>query len=143
MNVVACETRPDDYNGPFEGPWVADCSQSEMLECFANWEPDVQELLNVSDYLDWRHDMDSRHLQCIQHPTRWVIHHLKPLPSYVGDSVVLVGDAVSATMESPYVMVLTKVRCEAHAMTPHQGSGAGQAIEVTCFRKLDTSTIIS
>jgi len=39
-----------------------------------------------------------------------VIHHLHPLPLYAIDRVVLIGDA-------------------AHAMAPHQGAGAGQAIE--------------
>ncbi|KAJ7215163.1 hypothetical protein C8J57DRAFT_1396941 [Mycena rebaudengoi] len=40
----------------------------------------------------------------------WAIHVVNPLPCYVSSSVVLLGDA-------------------AHAMTPHQGVGGGQAIE--------------
>ncbi|KAJ7080838.1 FAD/NAD-binding domain-containing protein [Mycena epipterygia] len=40
----------------------------------------------------------------------WAIHVVNPLPRYVSGSVVLIGDA-------------------AHAMTPHQGVGGGQAIE--------------
>lgn len=49
-------------------------------------------------------------LHCIDNPMRWAIHALNPLPSFVSKRVVLLGDA-------------------AHAMTPNQGSGAGQAIE--------------
>ncbi|KAF8804176.1 FAD/NAD(P)-binding domain-containing protein [Phlegmacium glaucopus] len=43
-------------------------------------------------------------------PSRWAIHAIEPLTSYASGSVVLLGDA-------------------AHAMTPHQGNGTGQAIE--------------
>lgn len=42
--------------------------------------------------------------------SRWVIHETIPLPTFARDKVVLIGDA-------------------AHAMTPHTGSGGGQAIE--------------
>ncbi|TFK64958.1 FAD/NAD(P)-binding domain-containing protein [Pluteus cervinus] len=41
---------------------------------------------------------------------RWAVHVTRPLPSFVSRNVALLGDA-------------------AHAMTPHQGSGAGQALE--------------
>ncbi|KDR71739.1 hypothetical protein GALMADRAFT_253476 [Galerina marginata CBS 339.88] len=46
----------------------------------------------------------------MERPSRWAIHAIQPLDSYSSDSVILLGDA-------------------AHAMTPHQGNGAGQAIE--------------
>jgi len=72
---------------------VADCAQQELLDCYAGWEPEVANLL-----------------KCIDKPTRWAIHHLRPLPFYHRGGVVLMGDA-------------------AHAMSPHQGAGAGQAIE--------------
>ncbi|KAJ7304548.1 hypothetical protein DFH08DRAFT_985774 [Mycena albidolilacea] len=48
--------------------------------------------------------------ECVETPLRWAIHTVKPLRSFVSGRTVLIGDA-------------------AHAMTPHQGSGAGQAIE--------------
>lgn len=46
----------------------------------------------------------------MEKPSRWVINNLKPLPISVHGPVALTGDAC-------------------HAMTPHLGSGAGQAIE--------------
>ncbi|EJD06331.1 FAD/NAD-binding domain-containing protein [Fomitiporia mediterranea MF3/22] len=52
-------------------------------------------------------------LELAKKPSVWSIHTARPLPRYSDalGRVVLVGDA-------------------AHAMTPHQGSGGGQAIEV-------------
>lgn len=93
VNVVALVSHPEQEGAPYEGPWVTDCSAQELHECYAGWEPEVVDLI-----------------KCIENPTRWAIHHLRPLPFYTTDRVVLLGDA-------------------AHAMSPHQGAGAGQAIE--------------
>ncbi|MGR4070121.1 salicylate 1-monooxygenase [Billgrantia sp. C5P2] len=49
-------------------------------------------------------------LACIPEPTRWALHELPQLPRYHCGRVLIVGDA-------------------AHAMVPHQGAGAGQALE--------------
>ncbi|KAF9002468.1 salicylate hydroxylase [Cyathus striatus] len=49
-------------------------------------------------------------LDCIETPTKWAIQAVKPFDCWGKGKVVLMGDA-------------------AHAMTPHQGTGAGQAIE--------------
>lgn len=49
-------------------------------------------------------------LECIPEPTRWALHELPELPRYHRGRVLLVGDA-------------------AHALVPHQGAGAGQALE--------------
>ncbi|QJQ97899.1 salicylate 1-monooxygenase [Halomonas sp. PGE1] len=49
-------------------------------------------------------------LACIPEPTRWALHELPELPRYHRGRVLLVGDA-------------------AHALVPHQGAGAGQALE--------------
>jgi len=49
-------------------------------------------------------------LECIPNPSRWAIHHLKPPKRYAERRILLLGDA-------------------AHAMSPHQANGAGQAME--------------
>ncbi|EIN04107.1 hypothetical protein PUNSTDRAFT_138838 [Punctularia strigosozonata HHB-11173 SS5] len=49
--------------------------------------------------------------ESIERPSRWAIHTVNDLPSYTSSrKVLLIGDA-------------------AHAMNPHQGSGAGQGVE--------------
>ena len=47
VNVVAEMTDPEKENTPFESEWVTPCSKEELLDCFANWEPEVEELLQV------------------------------------------------------------------------------------------------
>ncbi|OBZ70963.1 Salicylate hydroxylase [Grifola frondosa] len=93
VNVVALVSQPEKRGHPFTDPWVVECTTSEVLDCYAGWEPEVEELL--------------KHMK---NPMRWAIHELRPLPLYVANNIALLGDA-------------------AHAMAPHQGAGAGQAIE--------------
>ncbi|HCR98343.1 MAG: salicylate 1-monooxygenase [Halomonas sp.] len=49
-------------------------------------------------------------LECIPEPMRWALHELPELTRYHRDRVLIVGDA-------------------AHALVPHQGAGAGLALE--------------
>ncbi|KAF9482106.1 FAD/NAD-P-binding domain-containing protein [Pholiota conissans] len=93
VNIVTFVSQPEKHGQHYDGEWVTNCDKQELLDCYANWEPEVGSLL-----------------KCIDKPTRWAIHHVNPLPFYHKDGVVLMGDA-------------------AHAMSPHQGAGAGQAIE--------------
>jgi len=48
VNVVAMRSSPEMEGMAYDGPWVTDCSQQELLDCFAGWEPEVVELLQVS-----------------------------------------------------------------------------------------------
>ncbi|KAI3615121.1 salicylate hydroxylase [Moniliophthora roreri] len=93
VNVVAFYSRPWDEGKPLPGPEVRNATLEEVLEVYAGWEQEVQDLLN-----------------CIENPTCWAIQELRPLDSYISGRALLLGDA-------------------AHAMTPHLGAGAGQAME--------------
>uniref|UniRef100_A0A8H8CFB4 FAD-binding domain-containing protein n=1 Tax=Psilocybe cubensis TaxID=181762 RepID=A0A8H8CFB4_PSICU len=66
------------------------------------------ELLSV--YREWEEEVQTI-LQCVSSVTKWIVRDLVPLNHYSFGRVAIAGDA-------------------AHAMTPHQGAGAGQAIEV-------------
>ncbi|KAK7062640.1 hypothetical protein VNI00_000128 [Paramarasmius palmivorus] len=64
---------------------------------------------NITSFDNWESEAKAW-LKLIYNPTKWAIHTVKPLSSYVFRNVALLGDA-------------------AHGCTPHQGTGAGQAIE--------------
>ncbi|KAL1716835.1 hypothetical protein EV715DRAFT_204573 [Schizophyllum commune] len=60
-------------------------------------------------YEGWEPEVQAL-LECMENPTHWAILTVKPVDTYADDGVILLGDAV-------------------HALTPHLGAGAGQAIE--------------
>lgn len=47
MNVVALVSDASKEGTPYNGPWVDRCSKQELLDSFFNWEPEVEELLDV------------------------------------------------------------------------------------------------
>ncbi|KAL5499136.1 hypothetical protein ACEPAH_1654 [Sanghuangporus vaninii] len=63
----------------------------------------------VAAYEGWEAEVQQL-VQCMDKPSRWAIHSLRELRICTHDRVAIIGDA-------------------AHAMTPHQGAGAGVAIE--------------
>ncbi|KAF9239489.1 hypothetical protein BU15DRAFT_61993 [Melanogaster broomeanus] len=93
LNVAIFCHDPDAFGTPFEGRWVVDVSEKEILDLYRDWEPQARALVNS-----------------VERPSRWALHTVQPLPYYVHGKVALLGDA-------------------AHAMEPHFGAGAGQAIE--------------
>ena len=48
MNVVTFASQPHLYGTPWTGPWVADCPPSELQGCYAGWEHEMTQLLEVS-----------------------------------------------------------------------------------------------
>ncbi|KAL0579729.1 hypothetical protein V5O48_002293 [Marasmius crinis-equi] len=104
VNVVAFYSKMEDLGKPLRTPEVREARLDEVLEIYKGWEPEVQELLG-----------------CIENPTCWVIQDLDPLESYITDRTLLLGDAS--------VNLLINKVWQAHAMTPHLGAGAGQAME--------------
>ncbi|GAA5179354.1 salicylate 1-monooxygenase [Modicisalibacter zincidurans] len=73
------------------------------------WVEEVSQAQMLAAFADWG-DATQAILGCIEKPTRWALHDIAPLSHYHRGRVLLIGDA-------------------AHAMLPHQGAGAGQALE--------------
>ncbi|KAL5523166.1 hypothetical protein ACEPAF_1433 [Sanghuangporus sanghuang] len=63
----------------------------------------------LAAYKGWEAEVQQL-IQCMDKPSRWAMHSLRELPICTHDCTAIIGDA-------------------AHAMTPHQGAGAGVAIE--------------
>ncbi|KDQ56307.1 hypothetical protein JAAARDRAFT_79353 [Jaapia argillacea MUCL 33604] len=93
VNVAAFVNIPNGEGTMFEGKWVSDVPRQEVVDHFVGWEHEVRALVD-----------------CMDDPSRWVIHVMGSLPAYATERVALIGDA-------------------AHAMHTHLGAGAGQAIE--------------
>ncbi|KAL0951681.1 hypothetical protein HGRIS_008360 [Hohenbuehelia grisea] len=96
INVVAFSTdHQTTFPDELPHPWVQAVTNEELMNDFQGWGSDVVSLLS-----------------CMHTPSRWSIHGLSPLSSYVRGKVVLIGDS-------------------AHAMLPHLGAGVGQGFEDT------------
>lgn len=49
MNVVTFASQPEKHGHVFKGEWVTNCDQKELLDCYAAWEPEVENLLKVNN----------------------------------------------------------------------------------------------
>ncbi|KAL5499135.1 hypothetical protein ACEPAH_1653 [Sanghuangporus vaninii] len=90
---------------------VAFVSQPEREGTLYNdpWVTSREKSEVVAAFKGWETEVQQL-TQCMNSSSCWAIHSLKELPMCTHDHVAIIGDA-------------------AHAMTPHQGSGAGVAIE--------------
>lgn len=131
-NVGGFVTKPDAWGTPWNGPWASECDNQELLDHFSGWEPDVVNVVKVryqrhTDFLT-----SVTFVKRIDKPLKWAVHEVRPLPFYVQGSVALLGDAVHCgPLCSGFNLTSLCMFVQAHAMTIHQGSGAGQAIEVS------------
>jgi len=93
INFAAFRAHYEMENTTLDEPWVKDVSREVLLKEFSHLEPEVQKLF-----------------QCVPKCSRWAVHTVAKLPTFVSGRVALLGDS-------------------AHAMMPYQGAGAAQAIE--------------
>ncbi|KAJ8469834.1 hypothetical protein ONZ51_g8729 [Trametes cubensis] len=49
LNFVAVCREPNGDGAPYDGKWVAEAPREELLSRFTHWEPEVQQMLQVSD----------------------------------------------------------------------------------------------
>lgn len=132
LNVVAFvsdRSKPPEQR-VWDGPWVKPASRHEMFRDFAEWNDRALAILDASPLLmsSSQPVMPISHPQLIQTPQKWALHDLEPLQRWTVDRVSLLGDSVSTTFCGTSVSVLNLMG-EAHASLPHNGAGAGQAIE--------------
>ena len=74
-----------------------DVSEKEILDQFEDWEIHSRALVKVSDtILVACFPPFLTPLKCVEKPSRWALHILRPLPHYADGRVVLLGDAVSS-----------------------------------------------
>ncbi|KAJ7243390.1 FAD/NAD(P)-binding domain-containing protein [Mycena haematopus] len=107
VNIVAFATDTSVPVGSVEviGPWVEAVPQQELLDKFDGWGHDVMAML--------------KHMKS---PSKWSIHMLTPLETFVHGKIALVGDA-------------------AHAMAPHLGADVFVLCELLGHPSTDLSNL--
>lgn len=45
--MVTFASDPKKHGDVYEGEWVTECPQEELLDCYSGWEPEVEQLLKV------------------------------------------------------------------------------------------------
>ncbi|KZP08337.1 FAD/NAD(P)-binding domain-containing protein, partial [Athelia psychrophila] len=115
INAVAFVSDPSKEGTQYSensSEWGVAVANEELARQYAGWEPDVAALLEAhcSLYRQQTFWANGALMQCVDKPTRWAINVAQEMSTFVSGRVAVLGDA-------------------AHTMTPHHGSGVGQAIE--------------
>jgi salicylate hydroxylase len=76
---------------------VSQVNNQELLEAHAGWESELQAILKVT-FSPTLHNQMVDYLtieKCIDSPSRWAVHTVRKLKTWVRGRVVLLGDSVS------------------------------------------------
>lgn len=95
MVLLHPQKTPDSQQAAAEESWTRKGDKKEMLDFYKSWTPEVQNLLSYVPDGD---------------VMEWTLNSHTPLPSWIENKVVLIGDA-------------------SHPMLPYVAQGAAQAIE--------------
>ena len=97
LNIASVVTNPALSGTIYEGPWRSRVSREELIEMHKGWEPAVEGILKVCvpvrlamttvAYVPTQ-DVDESGW------SKWAIHAVNQLPTFVDGRVALLGDAV-------------------------------------------------
>ena len=139
MNFVALCRVPGGEGTPYGGKWVTDVSRDAFVSEFEGWEPEVQQMLQVSAPPCCVRGRDAErrapdtvrgepdtvgNTRCRQPSVRG--HCERRAPRGCGTPIVLNTGCVHRR---------TDEKTQMHAMPPNFGAGGGQAIEVSTLSR--------
>ncbi|KAI0086402.1 FAD/NAD(P)-binding domain-containing protein [Irpex rosettiformis] len=79
VNSGAVIANPSRRGTIYEGPWVTEATNEEMVAHFPNWDPQAYGLLKA-----------------MGQPSKWAINEVRELPTFISGRVALLGDAAHA-----------------------------------------------
>ncbi|KAI0766227.1 hypothetical protein BD413DRAFT_673079 [Trametes elegans] len=79
LNWIGFVTIPGGEGTTYPRKWVIDAKKEELIEHYAGWEPEVDQMI-----------------QLVDSPSLWAVHIVENLPFSVSGGVALMGDAIHA-----------------------------------------------
>lgn len=115
LNIVAFVATDESQLGGLKESWTATGERSQLAKDFQDFEPTVRKIISLMP----------------ENPSKWVLNDREPLEQWVfaRGKIVLMGDAAHAVSLQGMHTSLLDCSLTAAQMLPHQGAGAGQAIE--------------